>query len=80
MRTGNLESPRSEFLEKFSANSFVFYDAEENISRALDRGGIADLPLETLKLSEPRFWEVYTLLFYKHMQVWQLQEPFYNDF
>ena len=39
------ESLRLEFLEKFSANSFAFY----NISGLLNRGGIADLPsLRTL--------------------------------
>ena len=35
------ESSRLEFLEKFLANNF----AEDNTSRLLNRGGIADLPL-----------------------------------
>ena len=39
------ESSRSEFLEKFSANNFALSDAEDNTSRPLNRGGIADLPL-----------------------------------
>ena len=52
------------FLEKFSANNFALSDAEENTSRPLNRGGIADLPLlRTLlairqKSREPSFWEV----------------------
>ena len=37
------ESSRSEFLEKFSANSFTLSNAEGNTSRPLDRGSIADL-------------------------------------
>ena len=43
-KTGS-ESSRLEFLEKFSANSFALSDAEDNTSRLLNRGGIADLPL-----------------------------------
>ena len=39
------ESSRLEFLEKFAANNFDFSDAEDNTSRPLNRGGIADLPL-----------------------------------
>ena len=58
------ESSRLEFLEKFSANNFALSDAEDNTSRLLNRGGIADLPLlRTLlairqKSREPSFWEV----------------------
>ena len=58
------ESSRLEFLEKFLANNFAFSDAENNTSRSLNRGGIADLPLlRTLlairqKSREPSFWEV----------------------
>ena len=58
------ESSRFEFLEKFLANSFALSDAEDNNSRLLNRGGIADLPLlRTLlairqKSREPSFWEV----------------------
>ena len=33
------ESSRLEFLEKFSANNFALSDAEDNTSRALNRGG-----------------------------------------
>ena len=55
------ESSRLEFLEKFSANNFALSDAEDNTSRPLNRGGIADLPLlRTLPAicQEPSFWEV----------------------
>ena len=58
------ESSRLEFLEKFSANNFALSDAEDNTSRLLNRGDIADLPLlRTLlairqKSREPSFWEV----------------------
>ena len=45
---------RLEFLEKSLANNFASSDAEENTSRPLNRGGIADL----CKSREPRFWEV----------------------
>ena len=39
------ESSRLEFLEKFSAKNFALSDAEDNTSRSVNRGGIADLPL-----------------------------------
>ena len=39
------ESSRLEFLKNFSANNFALSDAEDNTSRSLNRGGIADLPL-----------------------------------
>ena len=39
------ESSRLEFLEKFPASNYAFSDAEDNTSRPLNRGGIADLPL-----------------------------------
>ena len=39
------DSSRLEFLEKFSANNFALSDAEDNTSRPLIRGGIADLAL-----------------------------------
>ena len=58
------ESSRLEFLEKFSANNLALLDAEDNTSRPLNRGGIADLPLlRTLlairqKSQEPSIWEV----------------------
>ena len=53
-----------EFLKKFLADDFTFLDAEDNTSRPLNRGGIADLPLlRTLlairqKSLEPSFEEV----------------------
>ena len=58
------ESSRLEFWEKFSANNFAWSDAEENTSRLLNRGGIADLPLLRTPLTickkpwGPSFWEV----------------------
>ena len=36
------ESPRLEFIEKFSANNFALSDAEDNTSGPLKRGGTAD--------------------------------------
>ena len=65
-KTGNEipELSRLEFLEKFSANNFGLSDAEDNTSRPLNRGGIADLSLlRTLlairqKYRERSFWEV----------------------
>ena len=39
------KSLRLEFLKNFSANNFPLSDAEDNTSRSLNRGGIADLPL-----------------------------------
>ena len=58
------ESSRLEFLENFSANNFALSDAEDNTSRPLNNGGIADLLLlRTLlaicqKCPEPSCWEV----------------------
>ena len=65
-KTGNKipELSGSEFLEKFSANNFALWDAENNTSRLLNRGGIADLALlRTLlaihqKSQERIYWEV----------------------
>ena len=42
------ESSRLEFIETFSANNFALSDAEENTSRPLNRGGIADLVENTI--------------------------------
>ena len=39
------ESPRLEFLEKVSANNFSLSDEEDNTTRLLNIGDIADLPL-----------------------------------
>ena len=58
------ESSKLELLENFLANNFALSDAEDNTSRSLNRGVIADLPLlRTLlatrqKSREPSFWEV----------------------
>ena len=58
------ESSRLEFLEKFLVNNFDLSDAEDTISRPLNAGGIADLPLlRTLLVicqmsHESSFWEV----------------------
>ena len=52
---------RLEFLEKYWANNFALSDAEDNLSRSLNRGGKADLLLlRTLlaicqKYQEPSF-------------------------
>ena len=45
------ESSRSEFLEKFLADSFALSDTEDTISRPLNRGGIADLPFLKILLA-----------------------------
>ena len=58
------ESSRLQFLEKFSSNNFAVSYTEDNTSRTLNRGDVADLPLlRTLlavcqKFREPSFWEV----------------------
>ena len=39
------ESSRLEFLEKVSANNFSLSDAEDNTTRQLNIGDIADFPL-----------------------------------
>ena len=58
------ESPRLEFLEKFSGNNFALSDAEDNTFRLLNRGSIVDLPLLRPLLAirrkswELSFWEV----------------------
>ena len=51
------ESSRLEFIEKFSVNNFALSDADDNFSRPLNRGGIADLPLLAIrqKSREPSF-------------------------
>ena len=61
------ESSRLELVkvwEKFSENNFALSGAEDNTSRSLNRGGIADLPLLKILLAicqkskKPSFWEV----------------------
>ena len=58
------KSSRLELLEKFSANNVALSEAEDKISRPLNREGIADLPLLRRilairqKSQEPSFWEV----------------------
>ena len=58
------ESSTLEFLQKFSVNNFALSDTENNTSRPLNKGGIADLLLlRTIlaihqKSREPSFWEV----------------------
>ena len=80
------ESSELEFLKKFSANNFGLSDAEDNTSGPLNRGGIADLHLlRTLlairqKSQESSFWEVMDSCFISICKVWQLQEPFCNDY
>ena len=63
------ESSRLEFLEKFPAKNLGLSDLEDNTSRPLSRGSIADLPLlRTLseihqKSRELNFWEVKNFCF-----------------
>ena len=65
-KTGK-EIPKSsilKFLKKFSANNFALSDAEDNTSRPLNGGGIADVPLLRTLLTiyqnaqEPSFWQL----------------------
>ena len=52
-KTGNkiAELLRLGFLEKFLANNFVLPDAEDNTSRLLNRGGMADFPVLRTQLA-----------------------------
>ena len=58
------KSKRLQFSENFSANNFALSNVEDNTSKLLNRGGIADLPLLRAlliihqKFQEPIFWEV----------------------
>ena len=57
------ESFRLEFSEKFSPNKFALSEADDNNSRPLKRGGIAEPLLRTLlaiyqNSQELSFWEV----------------------
>ena len=72
-----------ELLEMFLANSFALSDAEDNTSRLLNRGGIADLPLlRTLlamyqKPQEPSFREVLRLFcFIRIWKFWSIKNSF----
>ena len=52
------ESSRMEFLEKFLAKYFTLLNAEDNTSRLLNRGGIADLSLwRTLLAIRQKSWK-----------------------
>ena len=52
------ESSRLEFLEKFPAKYFALSDAEDNISRPLNRAGIADISLlRTLLAIRQKSWK-----------------------
>ena len=75
------------FLETFLPNNFALSDAQNNISRQLNRGGIANLPLLRTLLAicqkswEPSFWEVvdsFILLAYAGLATSRtlLHEPF----
>ena len=77
------QSSRLELLAKFLANNFALSDADLNTSGALNRGVIADLTLlRTLaiyqKSQDQTFWEVIDS--FVLVEVWQLQEPFCNDY
>ena len=75
------ESSRSEFLEKFWANKLALPDTEDKLSRLLNRGGIADLPLlRTLlaicqKYQEPSSSEIinsFVSLAYANLAAWRI--------
>ena len=51
------ESSRLEFKENFSGNNLALSDAEDNTSRLLNRGDIADLPLLKTLLRLPKFYQ-----------------------
>ena len=76
------KSSRLEFLEMFSANNFALSDAEGNISRPLNRGGIVDLPLLRYllgirqKSQEPSFWEVMNSCFFIICKFCSFKNPF----
>ena len=70
------QSLRLEFLEKFSGNNFALLDAEDNMSRPLNRGGIADLtflrallviPQESQEPSFCKLMESFVLLGYVNL-------------
>ena len=75
-------SSRLEFLVKFSANNFTYSDAEDNTSRPLNRGGIADFPLSRTLLAihqkswEPSFWEVMDSCFISICNFGSFKNPF----
>ena len=74
------ESSTLEFLEKFSAKTFALSDVEDNTFGRLNRGGIADKILLKTLLVIRQVSGSNRLLFYYHMQVWQLQELFCTDY
>ena len=75
-------SSRFEFLEKFSANSFVLSYAKDNTSGPLYTGSIADLPLlRTLlairqKSQDPVLWEVMDSFFISIFKFGSFKNPF----
>ena len=60
------ESLRLEFSKKISAKTYALLDAKVINSRSLYRGVIASGSDD--------------FLFYKYKQVWQIQEPFCNNY
>ena len=81
------DSSRLEFLEKFSANKQFFFIRcgrqhlwaveQRRYSRfTFVKNSVGNLP----KVPKAKFLGSDGHLFYYHMQVWQLQEPFCNDF
>ena len=79
------ELSRLEFFEKNLANNFAVSDAEHNISGKLNRGGKADSPFFKIllairqKFQKQIFWYV-KHFFYEHVEVWQLQEHFCDNY
>ena len=73
----------SQFKKK---NNFALSDVEDNTSALLNRGGYSRfIFVENIigswpKVLTARFLGSDELLFYYHMQIWQLQESFCNDY
>ena len=80
------KSSRLEYLGKFLANSFALSDAENNNSGSMNRGGKADLSLLRTLLAvhqnsrEPSSSEVMDSFVLIAYAIWQLQQPFCNDY
>ena len=67
------ESSRLEFLEKFLVNNFALWDAEDNNSRPLNRGGIVDLQVYFKEDSQSTKFERRPRIFVKlsFRELWQ---------
>ena len=67
------ESSRLEFLEKFLLNNFALWDAEDNNSIPLNRGGIVDLQVDFKEDSQSTKFERRHRIFVKlsFRELWQ---------